>query len=421
MLDLDPMYIPLPGPRLLIGTLLSAFCCTVGAWLIFIQWWAKIMEFTKLTKQYHSLAPGGFLLAIGIYLLPTPTNTGTWGGQFEHIGIVTSTIKPFWWVALAIDPFNILIILGIIFVFIPYLFREYLQPLFGKPCNRPNSRKKYLSISHIEQTGDFAFKMWFSWRDKGSIGYTESADSLNWSEPQIVLAPCDSGWEERVNRCCIAHKDSQYYMWYTGQTNDRSFIGLALSDDGLEWRRVSKKPVLEPSTDWEKAAVMYPNVRWDEEAQLFKMYYSAGEQNAPNAIGYATSPNGINWTRYANNPIFTADPRCKWEQHRVTACQVIPYDGWFYMFYVGFENEKTAHICIARSLDGLTNWERGRGPFFFPSYQKAWDGKTCYKPFVIDKSKSWYLWYNDTNGAVKKIFIFKYLTASDYFEKETKP
>jgi len=51
-------------------------------------------------------------------------------------------------------------------------------------------------------------------------------------------------------------------------------------------------------------------VWFDENAGLFKLWYSAGSISPadvpwtePAAIGYATSPDGITWTKYANNPI----------------------------------------------------------------------------------------------------------------------
>ena len=44
-------------------------------------------------------------------------------------------------------------------------------------------------------------------------------------------------------------------------------------------------------------AVMCPSVIWDGQARLFRMWYSGGEQNEPNAIGYATSPDGLTWKK----------------------------------------------------------------------------------------------------------------------------
>ena len=34
------------------------------------------------------------------------------------------------------------------------------------------------------------------------------------------------------------------------------------------------------------------------------MWYSGGDQYEPNAIGYATSRDGLKWSKHENNPIF---------------------------------------------------------------------------------------------------------------------
>ncbi|MBQ3350968.1 MAG: hypothetical protein IJG38_11255 [Thermoguttaceae bacterium] len=251
------------------------------------------------------------------------------------------------------------------------------------------------------------FKMWFSWRPKKSIGYTESKDGIHWSEPKIVLTPA-GGWEGIVNRIGVVFKDGKYHMWYTGQIlkgNIGSKIGYATSPDGVNWTRVQSEPVLVSELPWEGVAVMCPHVLWDESEKTFKMWYSAGEQYEPNALGYATSPDGVHWTKHPNNPIFKPDKSVKWEQHKVTAAQVFPYKGMYYMFYIGFENEHLARIGIARSKDGVTGWERlPSNPIIEPD-AGTWDASACYKPFAIyDKQADlWRLWYNGRNGGMEQI------------------
>ncbi|MBQ9873815.1 MAG: hypothetical protein IJM30_05080 [Thermoguttaceae bacterium] len=273
-------------------------------------------------------------------------------------------------------------------------------------------------VSLIREDG--VFKMWFSWRTKHSIGYTESADGVNWSEPVVVLAPRDSGWENLINRCGVVRKGDLYYMWYTGQTDKTSQIGFATSKDGIKWERRTETPVLKAEAEWEKVAVMCPDVQWDEEEQLFIMRYSGGEQYEPNAIGYATSKDGLHWTKYANNPIFAADPKTTWEQHKVTAGQVVKRGDWFYMFYIGFENEHLARIGIARSKDGISNWDRLKANPIVSPDQDKWDGDACYKPFAIydEKEDLWRLWYNGRKGNVEQIGMVVHKGEDLGFEKK---
>ena len=253
--------------------------------------------------------------------------------------------------------------------------------------------------------GEGIYTMYFSWRPKRSLALVESADGINWSEPRIVLGPSDSGWEERVNRPGIVKHDGMYHMWYTGQTLKQSYIGYVTSKNGVQWKRACDKPVLTPEEPWEKVAVMCPHVIWDEETRLYHMWYSAGDQYEPNAIGYATSKDGIDWRRFDSNPIFRPDKKTGWEKHKVTACQVVHHGDWYIMFYIGFSDEHTAHIGLARSRDGITGWERHpANPIIAPG-KDTWDANACYKPYAIyDRlSDRWLLWYNGRRNRSEQI------------------
>lgn len=251
-----------------------------------------------------------------------------------------------------------------------------------------------------------AYRMWFSWRPKKSVALTESADGIRWSAPCIVLEPeTSTGWEMDMNRPGVVKRADGYHMWYTGQTRDRSAIGYATSPDGVAWKRMSREPVLAPTEPWEKVAVMCPHVIWDGEARLFRTWYSGGEQYEPNAIGFATSPDGFHWTKLASNPIFAADRNIPWEHHKVAGCQVVRHGGWYLLFYIGYFDEHRAQIGLARSRDGASNWQRHpANPILSPG-AGTWDGEACYKPFAIFDGSRWMLWYNGRKGHVEQIGV----------------
>jgi predicted GH43/DUF377 family glycosyl hydrolase len=260
------------------------------------------------------------------------------------------------------------------------------------------------------------FRMWFSWRPKGSVALVESTDGIHWSEPAIVLAPNKtSGWELDINRPVVIRRPDGYHMWYTGQARGHSWIGYATSPDGKTWKRMSPKPVLSPEKPWEKTSVMCPHVIYDAETKLYRMWYSGGEQYEPNAIGYATSPDGRapsativpmvpgSWTKHPQNPIFRPDPKNAWEQERVTACQVVRQGDWHVMFYIGFRDVDHAQIGVARSKDGITGWERHKAnPIIRPGLNE-WDHDAVYKPYAILDGDRWLLWYNGRRGGVEQI------------------
>ena len=256
---------------------------------------------------------------------------------------------------------------------------------------------------------DSGFRMYFSWRDKASIALTESPDGIHWSEPVICIAPrkTESGKEDVLNRPAVVKNGSIYHMWYTGQytagqPDGTSDIFHAVSEDGVHFTRTGDAPVLKPDFTWEKQAVMCPGVLWEPEKAVYRMWYSAGDQYEPDAIGYAESTDGLVWEKHSE-PVFLPDRNSAWECHKVTACNVFRHDGAYWMFYIGFKNEDYARIGIARSADGVTGWERSKlNPIIAPD-EGAWDADACYKPFVLFDGEKWMLWYNGRRGHTEQI------------------
>lgn len=258
----------------------------------------------------------------------------------------------------------------------------------------------------VLKEGD-TYRMWLSWRPKKSVALVESKDGIHWTEPpQVVLGPRkETGWEDDINRPVVIKRDDGYQMWYTGQANGHSWIGYATSPDGVHWKRMSDRPVLSPDQPWEKVAVMCPHAIWDEPTKTYRLWYSGGEQYEPNALGYATSPDGLHWTKNADNPIFKPDPSSEWDQARVTAAQVVKAGDWYVMFYIGFRDIDHAQIGLARSRDGITNWQRHpANPIIRPGLNK-WDHDACYKPFAIFDGRKWLLWYNGRHGSLEQIGV----------------
>ena len=247
----------------------------------------------------------------------------------------------------------------------------------------------------VKEAGEY--QMHFSWRPKASLALCRSTDGIHWSEPEILLSPNpDSGWEDGLNRHCVLRKDGLWHMWYTGQARGYSWIGYATSEDGRRYERASSQPVLFSERPYEGMSVMNPFVLWDEEAGLYRMWYAAGETYEPNVLACATSRDGMHWDKLPANPIFGKDESRPFEQDRVGACQVVRADGWHYMFYIGYEDIDTARICLARSKNGVTNWQRlPAGPIVSPT-PGGWDETACYKPSVLreEENNRWLLWYN---------------------------
>jgi predicted GH43/DUF377 family glycosyl hydrolase len=121
---------------------------------------------------------------------------------------------------------------------------------------------------------------------------------------------------------------------------------------------------------------------------IYKMWYTGydGGDNDPKSLGYATSQDGINWTRYENNPIFSQ----KWTED----VYVIKNEGVYYMYAEG--KNDVAHLLT--SGDGIAWQEQG------DLIIRKHDGDTIPGPYGtptvwIEKDK-WYLFYEINDQAI---------------------
>ena len=247
------------------------------------------------------------------------------------------------------------------------------------------------------------YRMDFSWRPKQSVAVTFSDDGIHWEEPQITLPPNpDSGWEDDINRDCVIKDGDVYKMWYTGQANGKSAIGYAESRDGIHFERKSNDAVIVTEYAWENLSVMNPCVLLED--GKYRMWYAAGETLEPNVIAYAESDDGICWVK-REEPIYERDVTKEYEQDRVGGCQVLKTEEGYLMFYIGYKDIHSARICLARSQDGVTDWERSKlNPLVVPT-ENDWDADACYKPTVVfnEEKDEWMLWYNGRREADEHI------------------
>ncbi len=269
-------------------------------------------------------------------------------------------------------------------------FQKYGNaPVFG---NRETGTLFDAYVTRQQST----LRMDLSWRPKSALAVSFSEDGLHWTDPVITLE-CDptTGWEDNINRNCVLPDPfgDGYLMWYTGQANDRSWIGVARSEDGMHFTRFQKDPILAPEWDFEGASVMNPFVMYEN--GVFRMWYAAGETMEPNVLCYAESTDGISWVKYSGNLIMTCAPENEYEQNRIGSCHIVRESDCYTLFYIGYRDIDTACICAARSEDGITNWKRlPENPLITPT-PGSWDEHSCYKPTVIREADGLYrLWYN---------------------------
>jgi hypothetical protein len=129
-----------------------------------------------------------------------------------------------------------------------------------------------------------------------------------------VLSPGASGEWDELGVCCpsaVTGPDGVIRLYYSSLSapGKPSRVGLALSHDGgLTFERWPQNPVLSegsPGT-FDSGGVADPDVTWDEQRKVYRMWYGAQSFPTGTSIGYAISADGIEWTRYPGNPVISA-------------------------------------------------------------------------------------------------------------------
>ncbi len=220
-----------------------------------------------------------------------------------------------------------------------------------------------------------------------------------------VLTPGVPGsWEgDSINGVSVLGERIQYKMWYAGCSGFSPFftcaIGYATSPDGVVWAKYSGNPVLN-ATGTQGTAEL-PVVIFD--AGVYKMWFES--HGTPGlVINFATSTDGITWTQYAGNPVYSGGPG--WDSQSVANPIVIRSGGELVMYFSGEAGDYVYQIGRAFSKDGISWTEDPYNPLLTMS--DTWEqGPGVFSAGVLENSTGFVLYYSAgyaTSGAFGRAF-----------------
>jgi len=212
-------------------------------------------------------------------------------------------------------------------------------------------------------------------------------------------------WEDVFMAAEIMKKDSVYYMWYSGIDSKHMDwnIGFAWSADGLSWTKLHE-PVLRKGNkeDWDGLMAGFPRVRY--EGQKYHMWYVGGDNEVPSTlrIGYATSNDGIHWIKHPRNPVMDVGESGSWDDGRIEMGD-IRYNGSFYeMWYSGY-NYIRFEIGYATSLDGV-HWSKYQGnPIIKTGDLGMWDTWDVGVNSVLARDSIYNMWYEGISPGMRSV------------------
>jgi len=188
------------------------------------------------------------------------------------------------------------------------------------------------------------YKIWFNVGRGVEIAHATSMDGIHWTSFQTVLerGPLGSYDDSNVAAPCVAKANSGYWMYYDAGTSAipspeqwGHYLAVATSPDGVTWTK--RQTVLERGAagSWDADRVF--NATVIQSNGLFEMWYVGAGKDASGAstrnIGYASSSDGVHWTKSAQNPVVQGTQVAEEYDYNVSAASVLKeqnaYKVWF--------------------------------------------------------------------------------------------
>ncbi|MCU0369940.1 MAG: T9SS type A sorting domain-containing protein [Bacteroidales bacterium] len=254
-------------------------------------------------------------------------------------------------------------------------------------------------------------RMWFTASDgdpvgSDRIGYGISADGITFDlmeapvfEPAFGQGTFDS---QGVFGASVWFDGESYKMWYNGYNSQPYYTGalragLATSADGINWTRYSEEPVLELGDpgDWDDTWAYVNTVLFEE--GMYKMWYT-GFDGAYTCIGYATSADGITWDKHPDNPVIEPGGSGFGGLDAAQNPRVIHSDAGYEMWFNGQYADPDFNVYYGTSSDGI-EWSYSYEPVMMTGETGSFDSEWVWHPCVIFDEGVYRMWYSGYNGS----------------------
>lgn len=208
-----------------------------------------------------------------------------------------------------------------------------------------------------------------------------------------------------IGQPTVILENDTFKMWYCAAGIDhRSRILYAYSLNGINWTKYQNGGIvlnIGSAGEWDSKWLDTPEIV--RTANNYKLYYFGDDVDTfpPHigAIGVALSNNGINWTKYAGNPILTKGDSLSWEAKWIESPAVIYDNGVYKMWYTGVGFDWRIKIGYATSFDGLAWTKYANNPVVGTGSSGSFDDYWVGVPTVIKRGSLYEMWYSALSEA----------------------
>lgn len=270
--------------------------------------------------------------------------------------------------------------------------------------------EKSIESPTVVQLDDGSYAMWYrgqTYADKtGRIMYATSADGINWTRNGVVMTPTEDYEGDKVDPMTAIFENGVYRMWYGGQSMG-GCVCYATSADGIHWTKYPDNPVLKKTSgnwDNEGAGGQHKVIK---AGHIYIMYYKGYGSKAPGWVYYgrAESANGIQWAKKGKALSPQPDLGDTTAFRNFAAFQI---DKYYCLLYAMAGN---LQLFLASSNDGKNYTKHG---MIFPKGKTpgGYDVKWATSPCVLTTGDTVRMWYEggDSDGRVRILYAEIYKT-----------
>ena len=262
----------------------------------------------------------------------------------------------------------------------------------------------------VIQLKDGSYAMWYrgqTYADKiGRLMYATSQDGLTWTKSGVVMIPTEKYEGDKVNPMTVILENSVYKLWYGGEAYGGCAC-YATSPDGINWTKYPANPVLKKTSgnwDNEGAGGQHKVIK---SGNTYIMYYKGYGSDDPGWVfyGMAESSDGIAWAK--KGKALSPDPSfC--DSIALRNFAAFRVNGNFCIMYAMASN---LQLFLASSKDGKNYSNNG---LVFPKGQTpgGYDEKWATSPCILIVGDTVRMWYEggDYEGKVRTLYAETYKT-----------
>jgi predicted GH43/DUF377 family glycosyl hydrolase len=203
-------------------------------------------------------------------------------------------------------------------------------------------------------------------------------------------------------------EDGRFYMTYVGYDGMGYQVGLAESDDLLNWHKLGKILGRDPGSSYLRYSVALGSILCDAKISssirlkkvngrwvgVWHAYPNPGYEEGAAVIGLAWSQNLKQWE--VSEPILRPEEGALWERGGLYKAYLLEWDGRYYIYYNAKNRTEWPWLeqtGVAISPD-LKVWTRfSENPILRNGGKGSYDAVFASNPFVVHDQKTWALFY----------------------------